>query len=172
MIESSLVEKTINSLKERLNKNEGLIEIYRGEGRVEQVKCTFNAPTSTKEIESFEKDTGFILPDDYKRFLLISNGCSLFDHPYYGGESYLYDLDTILEEYIEETHEGCFTIGYFYTENIVVNSDRYREGNKNYLMVKEKIDQFIEARDLNMNFELWLDRYVISQGRNFWKWLI
>jgi len=168
----SIVEKTINSLKHRLEIGQGVFDIYSGEGDLSPVKCSFNQPATIKEIQEFEASMGVVFPEDYKKFLLITNGCRLFDHPQYGGESYLLTLDEMLNYTFEDRFDGCFKVAYIYGENIVINSTRYINGEKNYLYVKDKIDSFEDSKPLNMNFELWLDRFVISQGSKFWSWSI
>ncbi|WP_232510151.1 hypothetical protein [Paenibacillus crassostreae] len=72
----------------------------------------------------------------------------------------------------EEPAEGYLKIGYFYQDNIVIDLKKYKEGQKNYLLIKGHIDHFYEARELNMNFELWFDRFIVSQGSKFWTWSI
>lgn len=170
MKQGDLVSVTLHSLKERMTKNKGLIEVYNGDGDYGEVECTFYDPVTIEQINELEAKTGWILPEDYKRFLLITNGCKLFDHPDYGGENDLYRLEELIEFNYEDPFEGCFSIAYIYSENIVINSERYRNGDPNYLFVKDKIDQFHEAEPLNMNFEMWLDRFVICQGNKFWNW--
>ncbi|MNL70493.1 hypothetical protein D3C87_1955040 [compost metagenome] len=54
---------------------------------------------------------------------------------------------------------------------ICVDSNYVKHGRKDYLF-----DQSIytSSRDngepLNLNFELWLDRLLVSQGDHFWLW--
>ena len=68
--------------------------------------------------------------------------------------------------------DGYLKIGYFYQENIFIDLKLFGNGEKNYLFVKEHISQFSEGRPLSMNFELWFDRFVISQGTKFWNYPI
>jgi len=166
------IDKTINALKQRLQENNGVIRIQSAEGHLTYGTCKFFEPLDNKEILSFEKELGYKLPEDYIRFLQITNGCKLFDHPEYGGESYLYGLYDIFELTYEEPNDGYLKIGYFYTNNIVIDLRAFNAGDLNYILVKGHIDQFYEARKLNMNFELWLDRFIMSQGALFWNWLI
>ncbi|GGI11580.1 SMI1/KNR4 family protein [Gottfriedia solisilvae] len=171
--EGSIVKRTLDSLKKRLEENGNIIQIQVEEGYLSRVECTFNPPASDEEIKDFEKKTGLILPNDYKEFLKISNGCRLFDDIESGGEIELYSLEQIIEynEYNDE-FEGCYDIAYIYQDNIVINSKYVIEKKKNYLFWKGHIDQFEEAIPLEMNFELWLDRFIISSGTKFWSWSI
>ncbi|QBP40982.1 SMI1/KNR4 family protein [Paenisporosarcina antarctica] len=171
--EGSIVKQTLNTLKKRLKENENIIQIQGEGGYLAKVECTFNPPATDEEIKNFERQTGLILPNDYKEFLKISNGCRLFDDIESGGEIELYSLDQIIDlnEHYDE-FEGCFDIAYIYQDNIVINSKHYSELKKNYLFWKGHIDQFEEAIPLEMNFELWLDRFIISSGAKFWSWSI
>jgi len=171
--EGSIVKKTLNSLKNRLEDNGNVIQIQNEEGHLSMVKCTFNPPASEDDIKHFEKQTGLILPNDYKEFLKISNGCRLFDSVEYGGEIELYSLEQIIEfnENYDE-YEGCYDIAYIYQDNIVINSKLISEKKKNYLFWKGHIEQFDDAIPLEMNFELWFDRFIISSGAKFWSWSI
>ena len=171
--EGSIAKQTLNTLKKRLKENENIIQIQGEGGYLAKVECTFNPPASDEEIKNFERQTGLILPNDYKEFLKISNGCRLFDDIESGGEIELYSLDQIIDlnEHYDE-FEGCFAIAYIYQDNIVINSKHYSDAKKNYLFWKGHIDQFEEAIPLEMNFELWLDRFIISSGAKFWSWSI
>ncbi|MBM7692479.1 hypothetical protein JOC77_001909 [Peribacillus deserti] len=169
--EGSIVKQTLNSLKKRLEEGGDIIPVQSEHGHVYKATCTFNPPASDEEITNFERQTGLLLPSDYKAFLKIANGCRLFDDIEYGGEIELFSLEQIIElnEHYDQ-FEGCYVIAYIYQDNIVINSKVYSENQKNYLLWKGHIDQFKEALPLKMNFELWLDRFVTSQGAKFWWW--
>ncbi|MCI2256170.1 SMI1/KNR4 family protein [Domibacillus sp. PGB-M46] len=173
LTEGSIVQKTLNALKTRLEQNDNVIDVQSEQGHVYKATCTFNHPASDEEINDFENKTGLILPPDYKAFLRITNGCRLFNDIEHGGEIELYSLEQILElnEHYDEL-DGCYDIAYIYQDNIVINSKLYSENQKNYLLWKDHTEQFTEAEPLQMNFELWLDRFVMSQGEKFWSWFI
>ncbi|MBD7966645.1 SMI1/KNR4 family protein [Paenibacillus gallinarum] len=166
----TIIDKTIISLKKRLSENNNLLILQLNEGYVTEPTCNFNEPFTDKGIKQYIQELGYDLPSDYIAFLKICNGCNLFDHPVYGGESYLYRLEDIKLLTYEEPTEGYLKIGYFYQDNLVIDLKKYSEGQKNYLLVKGHIDNFYEARELNMNFELWFDRFIMSQGSKFWTW--
>lgn len=172
MKKKSLIELSLHSLKKRLEENNQMIEVYCGEGYVEKCTCKFNEPATLEEIAAFEEKTGWVIPEDYKNFLLITNGCRLFDHPEYGGENHLYSLDEIISYAVDEPFEGRYTIAYLYGDHLVIDSNLYQKGHPNYLLVKDKIASFKDAFELHMNFELWFDRFIISQGSKFWTWPI
>lgn len=170
MNEGLLIEKTIAALQQRLRTNNNLLLLQLEEGRITEATCTFHSPVSDEDLRSFTDMIGFNLPEDYIAFLKITNGCRLFDHPHYGGENYLYGIWEILENTYEEPSNGYLKIGYFYQENIFIDLKAYHNGRRNYLYVKEHIDQFDQGRALNMNFELWFDRFIINQGAKFWNY--
>lgn len=166
------VKQTISSLKKRFDGGK-VIQVQTEEGHVYNATCTFNPPATDAEIAQFESETGYILPKDYKEFLKITNGCSLFDDVEYGGEIDLYSLEEILKRNQgSEEYEGCYDIAYIYQDNIVIHSTCISQNEGNYLFWKGHIDQFDEARPLESNFELWVDRFVVCQGAKFWWWPI
>src|SRR5688572_18138795 len=85
------VEEAINQMKKKLAENNQVIEVNE-DGFTYKATCTFNSPASDEQIHSFEKKTGLFLPEDYKEFLKITNGCRLFDNVESGGENDLYSL--------------------------------------------------------------------------------
>ena len=92
-----LVEKTIKALQKRLADSHNSLCIQGEEGFTYNATCTFNPPATDEQIAYVEKQTGYKLPDDYKTFLKITNGCRLFDDVQYGGEAYLYSLQQLVE---------------------------------------------------------------------------
>jgi len=168
MSESRIVEKTIASLKKRLELNNQILTLQLEEGYITEAQCTFFEPLSDEDILHFSREIGYSLPEDYIAFLKITNGCRLFDHPVYGGESYLFGIWDIFHHTYEDQNDAYLKIGYFYEENIYIDLELVKAGKRNYLFVKEHIDQFSEGRALNMNFEMWLDRFIICQGTKFW----
>ncbi|TYR80599.1 SMI1/KNR4 family protein [Priestia megaterium] len=165
-----MVEKTIASLKKRLWENNDVIEIYGGDGYLYKTTCSFYEGTTEESISNFEKRWNVAVPADYREFLQLTNGCRLFDDCYGGGETEMYSIENIQNYRYEDAYEGCYTIGYTYQDQIVIHSERYKQGNPHYIMVKGHLDQFHEARCLHMNFEQWLDRFIMSQGNKFWDW--
>jgi len=172
MEKTTFIDKTIRSLKKRLVENNNILLLQLEEGYITETTCTFNEPISEEDLGSFEKQLGYKLPPDYKEFLRITNGCRLFDHPKFGGENYLYALQDIKNITYEEPNEGFLKVGNFYEEDIYIDLKLFNSGEKNYLFVKYNIDQFHEGRALRSNFELWFDRFVISQGTKFWNYSV
>ncbi|GAB6988773.1 SMI1/KNR4 family protein [Paenibacillus pini] len=167
----SIIIKTLTSLKIRLNNNEKQqIEMQLAEGYLTQGVFKFYPGASETEIDEFCKYIGYELPKDYIEFLQFCNGCQLFNHPEYGGESYLYSLEEIQLYAHEEPLDGYIKIGNVYQDHIVFDLKRYHLGDMNYVLVKGHIDRFDECRELNMSFEIWFDRFIVSQGSKYWTW--
>ncbi|WP_409304975.1 SMI1/KNR4 family protein [Peribacillus sp. SCS-155] len=165
-----LVEQSLGYLKSRLA-DKNFFEIYQGEGRIIKVTCTFNEPAPVERIEEFELKTNLSLPPDYKRFLQTHNGVTLFDDVEYGGECYLYDIDYVFENYLdwqEDFPSGWISIGYHYGDEILIDCDKFQNGNKYCLLYRDACEPSGVAHLLNLSFELWLDRLIICQGLNFW----
>ncbi|MFD0717066.1 SMI1/KNR4 family protein [Paenibacillus sp. GCM10027626] len=142
MKQGELIIKTITSLKQRLHEAKGLLKLQLQEGYRTDATCRFNAPAKEEDLIEFQNSLGYRLPEDYFNFLKICNGCSLFDHPEYGGEAYLYLWQEIWNATYEEPDDGYLKIAYIYQDNIVINLKAYNEGNNNYLMVKGQLDSF------------------------------
>ena len=161
-----LVEKTIEALQKRLADSHNSLCIQGEGGFTYNATCTFYPPATDEQIAYVEKQTGYKLPDDYKTFLKITNGCRLFDDVHYGGEAYLYSLQQLVEyNSFYDPFEGCFSVAYIYQEQIVINSER-----EPYLFWKGHIDHFQEARPLQLTFEQWLARFIVCHGTKFWRW--
>ncbi|WP_057914163.1 SMI1/KNR4 family protein [Peribacillus muralis] len=161
------VEEAINHMKKRLAEKNQVFEA-KEDGFIYQATCTFNSPASDEDIHSFEKKTGLLLPEDYKEFLKITNGCRLFERES-GGENDLYSLEDIINYTYEVPYEGCFKVACIYQDNIVINGEAVSKGDKDYIMVKGHIDDFEESKKLHMSFADWIERFISHQGEKFWE---
>lgn len=89
------IEKLINSLKNRLDKNSAL---YRNTyfGNVVLSKVKFYLACTDEELKKY---SSIPLPVDYLQFLKISKGAELFTDDYKGSRALLelYSLDKIFE---------------------------------------------------------------------------
>ncbi|TGK92552.1 SMI1/KNR4 family protein [Leptospira levettii] len=170
MKQGELIRKTISTLKERLKKNNGILEIQCTEGFLIQVSCQFNEPTKSDDLICFQKALNINLPIDYVQFLYLTNGCSLFNEVKTGGESLLYSIQNIVNEDYAELNSNFLTIGRIFQDDILIDLSRSKNGFDNYINIKSSIDQFDDSIKLNMNFELWFDRFIVCQGDKFWDW--
>lgn len=161
------VEEVINQMKKKLADNNQVLEVNEN-GIVFKATCTFNSPASDEQILAFEEKTGLLLPDDYKAFLKITNGCRLFDHVEMGGENDIYSLEDIINYTYEEDYEGCYKVACIYQDNIVIHGKDVSNGKQDYIMVKGHIDDFEESKPLHMSFSEWLEQFISREGIKFW----
>lgn len=171
---SHFVHNTLSGLKKLLDKNEQMKTISE-EGEVGSVSCSFNAPIQTTEIELFERENNIKLPEDYKAFLTLHNGARIYeliaeDDINIGGGLEIFSLDEIKEyQEIEYLSEHGIPIAHLLNDcYLILDTEKLKSGNPNYLCIME----FTELSSLNLNFEIFLDRYIISQGEVFWSWPI
>jgi hypothetical protein len=163
------VQNTLTGLKEIMDDKGQLKVSYEGE--VYDVACSFNSPIDLKEIEIFEKENHMKLPEDYKTFLTLHNGARIFqltdeEGQKIGGGLKIFSLDEIKElQEIEMFNEMGIPIANLLEDcYLYLDIDKLKEGNPNYLNILE----FVDLSPLNLNFETFLDRYIISKGEIFW----
>lgn len=76
----------------------------------------------------------------------------------------LYSLEEVQKVQQNLTmNNDYYPIGYVHEEHLMIKNSK--ENNKNYLYFGH-----LEKRPANMNFELFLDRFIVSNGSNFWEW--
>ncbi|WPC79714.1 SMI1/KNR4 family protein [Bacillus halotolerans] len=164
------VEKTIQGLKELIDEK-GRLKILGGEGALVETECSFSKGATDLEIECFEKKIKVSLPEDYKTFLKLHNGARIFDLLIYGenvgGGLHILNLEEIEKymqngflkpQFIPVAHllDGCYLL----IDKTRISTD------PNYLCFL----RFVDYEPLQLNFEIFLDRYILSQGSNFWDW--
>jgi branched-subunit amino acid aminotransferase/4-amino-4-deoxychorismate lyase len=165
----------INAVIEVLEKfsNDGIREVYVGNGEFLQVNFVLKGPTNSKMIHEFQIATGWELPEDLQVFLLRHNGARLFNHPEYSGGPEVLSLEDIKlyqDEYMPET-EFVYPIVYIRGGGFIcVNSQRVKDEREDYLLWKDITTANDGAQEMGINFTVWLDRFLISQGCDFWLW--
>lgn len=163
-MEDYTIRNILDSLKNRLDKNSE-IGIQATQGYCYTGKCTFNKPATNEEIDKFILDTGWSIPDEYRKFLLIHNGANFFSFEY-GGASYLYGIDEIISNASLSISKNLYIIGlHSDLGDIVIDSKRVKEGRKDYMLLSS--DEII---DFKCDFKTWLDRMIITYGINYWEW--
>ena len=77
------IQEVLDKLKSQLDENstrlspEGYLD--EDDKGVLREKCTFEEPASKEDINLLEKELGITIPNDYREFLLIHNGMTLFE---------------------------------------------------------------------------------------------
>lgn len=167
------IDQLFKGLKERLD-SEGTTILLNEEGFNEKAKCSFEEPATIEEITKAEKEFKFKFPDDYKQFLLLHNGATIFsrldeDGRELGGELWLFSIDEVreaIEDY--ELKKGNYLpIGSVFDQSLAISSEPLKKGSLNYLCIAEIVDEY---ESIELNLELFLSRYITSSGQNFWEW--
>lgn len=171
---SHFIQNTLSGLKQLLDNNEQMKTISE-EGEVYTVSCSFNAPIKITEVEMFESEHDIKLPEDYKALLTLHNGARIYESIDEDGDKLgdglaIFSLDEIKEyQEIEYLSEHGIPIAHLLNDcYLILDTEKLKSGNPNYLCIME----FTELSSLNLNFEIFLDRYIISQGEVFWSWPI
>ncbi|CAJ1001053.1 SMI1/KNR4 family protein [Brevibacillus aydinogluensis] len=165
------VEKTLSALKERIAKNQTFIQ--QEDGETFEVDYVWNEPATEAEILSLIETTGWMIPEDYKEFLLLHNGASLFVAEMSAMKLHsINEILTYFEEYEEfykySYPKSWYMIGTYhgYGEYLFIDSERVKQGKKDYLVIVEEGD----TQRVPLNFEEWIDRFIVCQGEHFWNW--
>jgi hypothetical protein len=167
------IKNTLQSLKERLN-SEQAITITGEQGELLLTTCIFKPSIVENEITDFENIINSNLPEDYKEFLRNHNGANFFQvlldgSINIGGGLELFSINEVLENKKNLGEDSSFIpIGYISENYLMINLESVKAKNPNYLY----INSLLEARSLELNLEIFLDRYIISQGASFWNWTI
>ena len=172
----SVLYKTLKSIKQHIGEN-GEISRWLPEGTIVKSIITFNEPTTSEKVKSFEEKWKLNFPEDYIEFLVSHNGGNMFSHPLYGGGIELLSLERIDELY--KIYKNLLPNGWIPIaleegdEMLLIDTNQCVRGNKesSYLYWSSLIDVRDEAISLKANFELWLDRFYISQGNKYWEWM-
>ncbi|MEE6132476.1 MULTISPECIES: SMI1/KNR4 family protein [Bacillaceae] len=160
-----MVKKTIKALKQRLWENNDVIEVYKGNGEVDFVTCTFYEGLVEEAIHQFEQKHTYVMPKDYREFLKETNGCRLFEPTIEEKSIVLYSL----EDLEGQCSEGCMIIGTLNDKEVLL---RREEASEHSVIIKSKYEPVEQAVNLHMTFEQWFDRLIMSQGNLFWTWSV
>ncbi len=167
------IEQSLETLHSKFNNKKG-VQVLSEQGNTETVSCSFNSPIPDEKLTLFQKEIGIELPKDYITFLKHHNGAKIFElllgDTNIGGGLQLYSLVEIQSQLQDAYLDKKFVpIGYVSESHLTINIEEIKKGNPNYLFLGNPAFEF---RPLNLNFELFFDRFIISQGSNFWDWPI
>ncbi|MFE3573671.1 SMI1/KNR4 family protein [Lysinibacillus sp. NPDC059133] len=165
------LELVLTSLNKRLEKKKP-ITIQREYGETLNVTCDWNKPVTGQELKEFSLKTNHILPEDFCSFLKLCNGGKLFSD----GVDYfeLFTLKEILNYLIEYDinlnyksayDKNWYMIGYYkgYGDYLFIDSEKVANGDDDYLIYVQVGD----IQRLSMDFETWLDRFIVAQGARY-----
>ncbi|ANU23050.1 SMI1/KNR4 family protein [Planococcus donghaensis] len=145
------------------------------EGTIIRSTSTVNPPAEEADIAEFERQIGYQLPKDYRSFLLEYNGAWILQlvtdlGSEGGGGLKIFSVEELKENlYYMDTYPGFLPIGFVYDHYLAIGLDAMEKEEPNYLY---RIDNDDGPTALTLNFHLFLDRFVMSQGAPFWDWPI
>lgn len=145
------------------------------EGTIIRSTSTVNPAAEEAAIAEFERQIGYQLPKDYRSFLLEYNGAWILQlvtdlGSKGGGGLQMFSVEELKENlYYMEVYPGFLPIGFVYDHYLAISLDAIEKEEPNYLY---RIDNDDGPTALTLNFHLFLDRFVMSQGAPFWDWPI
>lgn len=167
----------ISSLIKRLNDNK--LEIQNEGGFVSSVGFEWNNPAAEGDIINLENQTGHLLPEDYKNFLKISNGATLFKDLAYGQ----WGCNMLKTENIWDETQKHLKRGYQLMDSwiiiakwlgdgdvVLIDLEKYKNGDANYLIDGDEGYQTNDWDYIKGGFKKWLDRLIVAQGAKYWRW--
>ncbi|MEQ6357319.1 SMI1/KNR4 family protein [Lysinibacillus sp. M3] len=168
------IDLVLSSLNKRLEKEKNLT-IQRENGEILNVTCNWNSPVTDQQLTEFSSKTNHILPNDFCSFLKICNGGKLYTDgvDYFelfnlkGIHNYLNEYDININ-YKSAYDKSWYMIGYYkgYGDYLFIDSEKVANGDNDYLIYVQVGD----IQRLSMNFETWLDRFIVAQGARYWIW--
>lgn len=163
------VEKIMKATKEIYGET---ANIYVGYGRTKLVSFSYGEPLTEEEIARFEEKTKWIVPAAFRDFLRLHNGAVLFDDPEYGRGPEILSLDNIMlmNRFYKLWPNSWYPIVDLHVSVILIDSERVKAGRDDYLIWMWKTGAIEDAQYLNVEFTVWLDRFIVTHGEDFWLW--
>lgn len=146
--------------------------IYVGYGRTKLVSFSYGEPLTEEEIARFEEKTKWIVPAAFRDFLRLHNGPVLFDDPEIGGGPEILSLENIvlMNQFYKLGLRSWYPIVDLHVSVIMIDSERVRAGRDDYLIWLWKTGAIEDAQYLDIEFTVWLDRFIVTHGHDFWLW--
>jgi hypothetical protein len=150
------------------------LDVTDREDNLLHVTFSINPPAKREDVEFFEKQSGFVLPESYKNFLYVCNGGKFFNYEDLGGFRFfkISEIKAEIDE-MEEIYEEDW-------DKSIVPFARYI-GEGNHLAFKfvlstnkyEIVDCFHEAdpvdwETISDDFGAFFDKLMSEDGTPFW----
>jgi len=141
-------------------------KVYFAGGDVEY-GFDFRDACTQKQVEELEKSIGYKLPNDYKQFLLYTNGLELSTNYI---SSRLCCMDEIYQiiSIFDMRPDKFLVIGECAGASVHVAINLAEEGKRNIYIVDIIADEHFHR--LNCDFRTYLDRFIATYGDTFWEW--
>ena len=130
------MKSLVYSMKNKQIDNEHFNLLIPGKEKAEAV-CNWNEGISKSTLSDFQEITQWYFPEDFKEFLEVSNGCTLFTHPHNGGGVDILDLERIrrVHEEIIQIPDHWYPVAWtdFVAGAICIDSEKCKYGTKPYM---------------------------------------
>jgi hypothetical protein len=170
--------ESIETLKKRIDSDGNLLCQQEG-GFISKLGFSWNSPLNNEALERFEKEKKIILPEDYKKFLKISNGAILFRDTEYGQWGCkLLSIEDIINETKRikkngyEIKDGDLVFATWFGDGdfLIFDSEVYKNEKINYIIDGDQGYNSIDWEHLKGTFTQFIDRLIVSQGSKYWRW--
>lgn len=166
----------MNILKELMNRTQKNSKLTSMSllGDKEVFIFDWNDPVDIELIHKFEKESNYILPTDYKKFLMISNGATIFKSEY-EDDGYrllgINEISKITKDMIESGYDindswYCFMQCLFSDDVILFDLSK----EKNNIIDGDVGYPSNEWDYINMDFTTFITRLYQCNGAMFWRW--
>lgn len=168
------IKNIIEAVQRVLDKNNERLLILN-DGVIIRSTSNVNPPAKEAVIAKFEQQIGYRLPKDYRSFLLEYDGAHIYQ--------FITDLGSNggggLEMFSVQEMKGnldymkvvphFLPIGSADQQYLAISLEAIEKQDPNYLFL---LTHFDGPQALNLNLHLFLERFVIAQGVQFWEWPI
>lgn len=174
-MDNASVSEIIYSLKDEQRKSPGGLFhlILPGENYNEAIN-SWSEGANEAGVKSLIDKRNWYFPQDYREFLLTSNGCTLFAHPSYGGGIDLLDIErmTRIHEEMGNIPDHWYPIAWTnHTSGVIcIDSHRCRDNVLPYIYFLDAIEHEDAAIPIYCGFKTWFERLITCQGKEFWLW--
>lgn len=163
------IEKTLETLA-YLYRNETRI-VQCSEGSYSNGKTIFRKPASEEEISRLLSIYS-PLPEDYMKFLSITNGMRPFEDVDWSSENNIFSTSDLMFANEPYASSSWLIVAVICDDCILINLDDVANNKTEYMYLTVGPCDFIDARSLYCDFQTWLDRFIMAQGNKYWTWRV
>jgi len=172
-MELSKLHFLLESLKGKLSVPERIYKLQQPVDGISEFQFSFAPPINMDAVDDVERRTGYRLPADYKEFLLLHNGASLFvDAPHCTQGVSLGPIADIIQYHLEYAPQDSSYRTVYPPELCMIGS---YFGFGDYFLIDTSVPEGTmmaltryKLRNLEMSFTDWLDLLIANDGRRFW----
>lgn len=166
------IKKIVEAVQKLLDSNNEQL-LMQQDGLIIRSTSTVNSAAEEAAITKFEQQIGHQLPEDHRSFLLEYDGMNIYQFitdlgSNGGGGLEMFSVQEMKEhlDYMRAVPH-FLPIGFVDQQYLGISLEAIKKKNPNYLFL---LTNFDGPQALNLNFHLFLERFVIAQGIQFWEW--